>query len=783
MKLLLAALPLALADSDQPILYSENSIVPWLVPRDEGMGTYNFSHPSSSDLDTLGFWATHNTYLYKYKALALTYQSQLNYAQGVKSWKKSGYKDANNNLMRLDRNFQDTTQEQTTATLQIQLRKWASTEHMIHYVLSDVNMGSQIEFGHFADYGCHCFQGGFEEPVWSTKGHPQDKIDRACFHLKLAYDCARDDGNINDENNPDRLAITWHQGARVTRECLGYHHLIQWHGDIDDQGKPVVHCDDEPGSCGYAICLAERQFALDVKTILSNDVNEYNSQYRKLNGFDRIAQCQGSAAQFDMHATEWLPGQKAEEVQAAGTNAINRPSLHINTVDETTTQNNPTTLEVTTDGSSTPAADVQTPMETSSRTDTSTDVAGSIWDATTDVTTNREVQSADATTQAGNNQATEANTPEIIIATDAPTQAPATDAPTAAPTAPPTAAPTNPPTAAPTAAPTAPPTAAPTNPPSTAAPTTAQTFPEFNDYADDSNGTGDNRATAANNVAPDMIIFNDQSTEPEVVTQANPVITERSTAPNDQGNGDGTAFNVATDAPTAAPTNAPATDAPVVATDAPAAATNAPAATNPPAAPATVPVTNAPATNAPTQAPATNAPAAPVVTNAPAQTPEAARVETAAPATQAPSAAPTAAPTAAPNNQASGATQSNESQQSMDTTTLRLASTGAFSPSTVLNMDADATAADAAAATSTVAQVTQNNANAASDTVVVADPVVTLALEDRHCCGQYPNRFKYNQNSKRCCANTKVYSPLQHVCCENDSTILKDVGATCNSRK
>merc|ERR1712110_734566 len=562
------------------------------------------------------------------------------------------------------------------------------------------------------------------------------------------------------------LAITWHQGARITRECLGYHHLVQWHGDIDDEGKPVVHCDDEPNSCGYAICLAERQFALDVKTLLSNNVGEYNSAHRKLNGFDRIAECQGSAAQFDMHATEWLPGRKNEEVQTADEPSVAElPTLHINTVDEATTQNNPTNLEVASDDSSTPAADVQTPMETSSRTDVTTEVGGAIWDATTDITTNREIQSEAA--------ATEANTPEIVIATDAPT--PATEAPTApptaAPTAPPTAAPTAPPTEAPTAPPTAAPTAAPTEPP-----TPAQTFPVFNDYDEDSNGdTGDNRATTANAVAPDMIIFNDQPDTTEVVTQPNPVITERSTAPNDQQNGDGTAFNVATDASTQAPTNAPATDAPVVATD-------APAATNPPAAPETnAPVATNPPT-APPAPPATNAPAAPVVNNVAAQTPEPQMPDFNEPVAAA-TEAPTAAPTAAPNNQASGATQSNESQQSIDTTTLRLASTGAFNPATVLNMDADATVAEAAAATNTVAQVTQSNANAAVDTVIVAEPVLTLTLENRLCCGQYPSRFKYNQNSKNCCANTKVYSEHQHVCCENDSTLLKPLGSSCNSKK
>ena len=209
---LLSLLPIAFAQDS--VLYSENSIVPWLVPRDEGMGTYNISTlPQSS---TLAFWSTHNTYLYKYKALALNYQSQINYNKGVKSWKKSNFVDEDGNLARKERNFADAQQEQTTATLQIQLRKWASTEHMIHYILSDLNLENPVEFGHFADYGCHCFQGGFEKPVWSNTGHPKDKIDRACFHLKLAYDCARSDGNIEDSNDPDRLAITWTQGARVT---------------------------------------------------------------------------------------------------------------------------------------------------------------------------------------------------------------------------------------------------------------------------------------------------------------------------------------------------------------------------------------------------------------------------------------------------------------------------------------------------------------------------------------------------------------------------------------
>lgn len=26
------------------------------------------------------------------------------------------------------------------------------------------------------------------------------------------------------------------------KECLGYHHLVKWHGEIDDQGRPLVHC-------------------------------------------------------------------------------------------------------------------------------------------------------------------------------------------------------------------------------------------------------------------------------------------------------------------------------------------------------------------------------------------------------------------------------------------------------------------------------------------------------------------------------------------------------------
>lgn len=51
----------------------------------------------------------------------------------------------------------------------------------------------------------------------------------------------------------------------------------------------------------------------------------------------------------------------------------------------------------------------------------------------------------------------------------------------------------------------------------------------------------------------------------------------------------------------------------------------------------------------------------------------------------------------------------------------------------------------------------------------------------RECCGEYPHRRVYNSNIAGCCGNTKIYSLVDRVCCD-DGTVAPST-AQCEARK
>lgn len=50
-------------------------------------------------------------------------------------------------------------------------------------------------------------------------------------------------------------------------------------------------------------------------------------------------------------------------------------------------------------------------------------------------------------------------------------------------------------------------------------------------------------------------------------------------------------------------------------------------------------------------------------------------------------------------------------------------------------------------------------------------------VEQKKCCGSYPERFPYKPSARKCCQNKKTYDESTHECCENGN--IMTIGAAC----
>lgn len=95
-------------------------------------------------------------------------------------------------------------------------------------------------FGQYWYYGCWCAPEGFFNTAKQGYGKPVDAIDRSCRSMSYCYECAQLD-----------------HGAECNTEEISY----RWHGAIDDAGKKVIFCDDDPNTCEYSLCSCDKTLA------------------------------------------------------------------------------------------------------------------------------------------------------------------------------------------------------------------------------------------------------------------------------------------------------------------------------------------------------------------------------------------------------------------------------------------------------------------------------------------------------------------------------------------
>jgi len=153
---------------------------------------------------------------------------------------------------RLGSTYSDTEQDRSLKTLQ----RFAELVDMIMY-LQKVPF-----FGQYWYYGCWCAPEGFFNTARQGYGNPVDKIDKSCRSMSYCYECAQLD-----------------HGAECNTEEVSY----RWHGSIEN-GKKVVHCDDEPGTCEHSLCSCDKNLAQD----LAEHEDEWNlHNHHKWGEFNR----------------------------------------------------------------------------------------------------------------------------------------------------------------------------------------------------------------------------------------------------------------------------------------------------------------------------------------------------------------------------------------------------------------------------------------------------------------------------------------------------------------
>jgi len=130
---------------------------------------------------------------------------------------------------RLGSTYTDSDQDKSLKTLQ----RFAELVDMIMY-LQKVPF-----FGQYWYYGCWCAPEGFFNTARQGYGNPVDKIDKSCRSMSYCYECAQLD-----------------HGAECNTEEVSY----RWHGAIEN-GRKVVYCDDEPGTCEHSLCSCDKNLA------------------------------------------------------------------------------------------------------------------------------------------------------------------------------------------------------------------------------------------------------------------------------------------------------------------------------------------------------------------------------------------------------------------------------------------------------------------------------------------------------------------------------------------
>lgn len=95
-------------------------------------------------------------------------------------------------------------------------------------------------FGQYWYYGCWCAPEGFFNTAKQGYGEPVDAIDRSCRSMSYCYECAQLD-----------------HGQECSTEEVSY----RWHGYLNEEGIKKIKCDDEPGTCGHALCSCDKNLA------------------------------------------------------------------------------------------------------------------------------------------------------------------------------------------------------------------------------------------------------------------------------------------------------------------------------------------------------------------------------------------------------------------------------------------------------------------------------------------------------------------------------------------
>lgn len=95
-------------------------------------------------------------------------------------------------------------------------------------------------FGQYWYYGCWCAPEGFFNTARQGYGKPVDHIDKSCRSMSYCYECAQLD-----------------HGAECNTEEISY----RWHGTINEEGKKIVVCDDEPNTCEHSLCSCDKNLA------------------------------------------------------------------------------------------------------------------------------------------------------------------------------------------------------------------------------------------------------------------------------------------------------------------------------------------------------------------------------------------------------------------------------------------------------------------------------------------------------------------------------------------
>lgn len=242
--------------------HEESEIVPFLMRNAYGVlgsSLYQLTNPM------LGFWLRPTAELNRFKHEA---KRNIKSRDQLVTVKKSMSKE--------DANWEQTNKEIKQAVKELKrLRKFASVESMLQYVAP-----MPMPFGAYFEYGCFCFQGGYAEKNKTQHRHgaqPVDAIDTACRYHMWAYHCA----------------------SRDFSECNGKVHMYEWDGvmeQVDGRMVKTIVCKEQEGTCGNAICQADKFLAEQLSTLYKLN---YKVGHKKLKGFATEEQCHYSALPTD----------------------------------------------------------------------------------------------------------------------------------------------------------------------------------------------------------------------------------------------------------------------------------------------------------------------------------------------------------------------------------------------------------------------------------------------------------------------------------------------------